>query len=217
MNIFRWLFKSSPANTPQVQLAMAPQTSPAAIKHRLYRLRIQHKEWRHNNLNAVRTLLYLAKRINDLPILGNQNYMTYRDELKKTIDIHSYLKQNPPSEYQCILVFRLAGIKYAKGECNHRLTMDDIKAIINWEYDPFSEQDFVINWLNNYEVYWDDVLNNYKRPVARIKRLKYLEESTNKLLQNSDFTRFPKAITIIKAMQAKYSAMLDYSTHSDNN
>ena len=210
MNILKWLLSlgNSPKSGKQ-STSLQPQTYSVETKHMLQEKRMEHRERRYTNRSAIWPLFLVMKQIDDLREWTDIDYGNYKDIVKNITATLSIIRENPPSDYQYLLAYRLAGIKYAQGECRRRVSLEEIKAIDKWEPNPDYEIYYILRDLYNFDVYWDSVLNSYKRPAARIKRLKYLIDSMDSFLQNSEYNRFPQAISRIESLRSKYVALLD--------
>ncbi len=66
---------------------------------------------------------------------------------------------------------------------------------------------------DDYEEYWDDVLENYNRPSAKRNRLQYLIESLDKDSEDP-MTDFPDVRAKLSNLRRKYNTILEELTSS---
>lgn len=72
---------------------------------------------------------------------------------------------------------------------------------------------YLISAYDDYEQYWDDVLENYKRPSAKSNRLKDLIESIDKDSEDP-VTDFPDVRAKLSNLRRKYNTIFEELTSS---
>lgn len=104
------------------------------------------------------------------------SFYDYDNAVKEHKEIIDRLNGEEITNLGIKLAIRFCHLQYAKGTCDHLLSVDEENRLINkdWGY-PDAER-CVKPIIPVFKEYWDDVLRSYKRPSAKIDRLKYLVE-----------------------------------------
>ena len=120
------------------------------------------------------------------------------------------LKKLQPTAEHFSIAFRFCRLKHFNQECDGDIEELNLKNLEDWEnYTP--------NWaiiaakeiIPIYKKYWDDVLYNYKRKDAKIKRLNYLIEKTELFSTRTYITSSQENIQLMQELKAYYKGMLD--------
>lgn len=170
-----------------------------------------------------RMLLYKRadKRERKLIIWRVLRYMiTYRDlssssnfyEYKNNIASHNRaveeLKISKPDKYHLEAAIRFCQIEYLCGRCDYELTQEDIDLLENWETKTIDNNRILNDILTTYKEYWDNVLDSYTRPSARIKRLQYLIQDLQEVMKMPFLQNTPNVLNNIKELQDYYQSLL---------
>lgn len=146
--------------------------------------------------------------------------ITYRDlssssnfhEYKNNIASHNHaveeLKISKPDKYHLEAAIRFCQIEYLCGRCDYELTQEDIDLLENWETKTIDNNRILNDILTTYKEYWDNVLDSYTRPSARIKRLQYLIQDLQEVMKMPFLQNTPNVLNNIKELQDYYQSLL---------
>lgn len=134
-------------------------------------------------------------------------------DFKKYIADHKYaigeLRKSHPNKYSFDAAIRFCRMEYYYGTCDHQLTEADIEFILNWQSNIINTHDILKNVFVSYKEYWDGVLSSYIRPSARTKRLRYLIENLEEMMDLSDIQEYPDILQGMKELQNQYQVQLN--------
>lgn len=124
----------------------------------------------------------------------------YKESLKR-------LEDNPPNSEHFDIAFRFCQAEVFKGKCEHPITKEEMQIIRNWKTEKLDAKQTVGKMANSFMEYWDEVLASYKRPSARINRLKYLNEQLDEFAKWPEMQAINGAHDIIQNLKRHYSDM----------
>jgi len=134
---------------------------------------------------------------------------------KKNLIDHNHakgeLRKLHPDNYSFDAAIRFCRIENYYGTCDHQLTDNDVKYILNWQSNSIDTRDTLKNVLASYKEHWDSVLSSYVRPSARIKRLQYLIEDLENIMDLPDIQDYPDILQGVKELQRQYKSQLNES------
>lgn len=157
--------------------------------------------------------------INDLMEYLHLLYIFY---IKKPDGLHEFVKLHdsivnarksvegriPISSDDLKIALRICTIAYHKNICNYSLNENELIKALQWQYGGDKDKEVFKFAINNYEQYWDSVLEAYVRPSARIKRLHYLVEKLDRFSQIPCILQLSDQLPLICHLRQKYVAML---------
>lgn len=137
-------------------------------------------------------------------------------DFKKNIADHKYaqgeLRKAHPDSYPFEAAIRFCRMEYYYGTCDHQITDNDVKLILNWQSNIIDTHETLKKVLSAYKEHWDGVLASYVRPSARIKRLQYLVENLEDLMNLPDIQEYPDILQDMRELQNQYQLQLNEST-----
>lgn len=111
-----------------------------------------------------------------------------------------------PTRKEIDIAIRFCTIRHAQRKCTHQLTSSEINDICNWE-SYYIDKSVITNVAASFKSYWDDVLDNYKRPSAKINRINYLINYLNKIKEKESLQQFPNFKDHITKLISHYSSL----------
>lgn len=135
-------------------------------------------------------------------------------ELDKCIECLNARKENlkklQPTTEHFSIAFRFCSLKHFNQVCDGNIEELNLKNLEDWEnYTPKWAEKAAKCIIPAYKEYWDDVLFNYKRKDAKIKRLNYLIEKTEMFSTRTYITNSQENIQLMQELKAYYKGMLD--------
>lgn len=174
------------------------------------------KDWRKKSKSRERRMVRKRKIWAVLRYMTTYRYLMESSDFysfKKNLDDHKYakgeLRKAHPDSYPFEAAIRFCRMEYYYGTCNHQLTDNDVKFILNWRSNIIDTHETLKNVLSAYKEHWDGVLASYVRPSARAKRLQYLVENLEEMMALPDIQEYPDIIQGIKELQKRYKSQLD--------
>ena len=135
---------------------------------------------------------------------------------KKNLTDYNYAKGEllklHPDKYSFDAAIRFCRMENYYGTCDYLLTDDDVNFILNWQSNSIDVHDTLKNVFTSYKIYWDGVLSSYVRPSARIKRLQYLIEDLENIMNLPDVQEHPDVLQGVKELQILYQSQLNGGT-----
>lgn len=147
--------------------------------------------------------------------------ITYRDlslssnfyEYKKNITSHNHaieeLNASKPNKYFIEAAIRFCRIEFRSGRCEYELTEKDIDRLKNWDTKPIDTQKILNDVLTSYKDYWNSVLDSYTHPSARNKRLQYLLQNLEDVMNEPYIQDNPNVLQDIKDLYDHYKSLLE--------
>lgn len=106
------------------------------------------------------------------------------------------------------IALRICSIAHHQNVCNYSLDENELIEALKWSYGGVRDEKVLKYAIDNYEQYWDGVLEAYVRPSARIKRLNYLVKKLEEFSQEPCILQLPDLLPQIHCLQQKYMTML---------
>lgn len=136
---------------------------------------------------------------------GLHEFVKLHDSIVKA---HPSVDEIHPFSDEFKIVMRICSIAYHKGKCKYRLNENTLIEALQWEYGGWKDEEVLKTTIENYEQYWDSVLDAYVRPSARIKRLHYLVEKLDGFSQEPCILQLSGQQPLIRRLQQKYLTIL---------
>lgn len=96
------------------------------------------------------------------------------------------------------------------GICQRKLLDSDIELLYKWKEIIVDEDNLYAKVIQSYEVYWNKVLNAYKRQSAKKNRLNYLIDDLDEIMQLPDIQNRPDVLKKIKQLQNNFATEVDH-------
>lgn len=142
-------------------------------------------------------------------IAQSSNFYDYKKYISDFNYAKGELKKSHPDEYSFKAAIRFCQMEFYYGTCDHQLTDEEIKYILNWQTNTIDTHEILKSVLVSYKEYWDDVLASYIRPSARIKRLQYLVDNLEDVMNLPDVQEYPDILEGVKELQSQYQLQLN--------
>ncbi len=134
------------------------------------------------------------------------------EQWKTVKDIINDVKDIAPNDLDIKVVNRFLRIERLLGRCQEGgevfISLEDYYSKENLDFSKY-----LMSAYDDYEEYWDDVLENYNRPSAKRNRLQYLIESLDKDSEDP-MTDFPDVRAKLSNLRRKYNTILEELTSS---
>lgn len=169
-----------------------------------HRERLKLRGKRRQRHNVVWCILRLIITYRDL--VSSSNFHDFKNNKDAYLIAKNEYKEYSPDRGLIEVAIRLCQYKYKQGNCDHKLSDNEICAIYKLIDTPIDYEALLCQVTLSFETYWDDVLVSYAKPSARTKRIKYLIEETKRLIK--EYAQYPMLIERIKELQLRYEAML---------
>lgn len=168
-------------------------------------LRYKKADKRERKLIIWRVLRYM---ITYRDLSSSSNFYEYKNNLASHNHAVEELKTSKPDKYHLEAAIRFCQIEYLCGRCDYELTQEDIDLLENWETITIDNNRILNDILTSYKEYWDNVLDSYTRPSARIKRLQYLIQDLQEVMKMPFLQNTPNVLNNIKELQDYYQSLL---------
>lgn len=168
-------------------------------------LRYKKADKRERKLIIWRVLRYMITYRN---LSSSTNFHEYKNNIASHNHAVEELKISKPDKYHLEAAIRFCQIEYLCGRCDYELTQEDIDLLENWETKTIDNNRILNDILTTYKEYWDNVLDSYTRPSARIKRLQYLIQDLQEVMKMPFLQNTPNVLNNIKELQDYYQSLL---------
>lgn len=168
-------------------------------------LRYKRADKRERKLIIWRVLRYM---ITYRDLSSSSNFYEYKNNIASHNRAVEELKSSKLDVYHLEAAIRFCQIEYLCGRCDYELTQEDIDLLENWETKTIDNNRILNDILTTYKEYWDNVLDSYTRPSARIKRLQYLIQDLQEVMQMPFLQNTPNVLNNIKELQDYYQSLL---------
>ncbi len=168
-------------------------------------LRYKRADKRERKLIIWRVLRYM---ITYRDLSSSSNFYEYKNNIASHNHAVEELKISKPDKYHLEAAIRFCQIEYLCGRCDYELTQEDIDLLENWETKTIDNNRILNDILTTYKEYWDNVLDSYTRPSARIKRLQYLIQDLQEVMKMPFLQNTPNVLNNIKELQDYYQSLL---------
>lgn len=168
-------------------------------------LRYKRADKRERKLIIWRVLRYM---ITYRDLSSSSNFHEYKNNIASHNHAVEELKISKPDKYHLEAAIRFCQIEYLCGRCDYELTQEDIDLLENWETKTIDNNRILNDILTTYKEYWDNVLDSYTRPSARIKRLQYLIQDLQEVMKMPFLQNTPNVLNNIKELQDYYQSLL---------
>lgn len=152
--------------------------------------------------------LVLRYMITYKALLDSFNFYDFKKNLIDYKYSKGELRKSHPTNYSFDAAIRFCKTEYYYGTCTHQLTNDDIDLVYSWQTNEIDFHEILGHVLQNYQIYWDEVLDSYVRPSARIKRLHYLVDNLEEFLKLPDLQEYSDITEGMRALQARYKSQI---------
>lgn len=145
-------------------------------------------------------------------LMESSNFYSFNNNLIDHNHAKGEIRKLKPDKYSFDTAIRFCRMENYYGTCDYQLNDEDVNYIINWQSNSIDVNDALKNVLNSYKNYWDGVLSSYVRQSARKKRLQYLIEDLENIMNLPYIQEHPDVLQGVKELQIQYQMQLNEST-----
>lgn len=167
-----------------------------------HRLRFARLE-RHN-----RIWLILRYFVTHEDLCNSQSFYEYRENLAEYQNAKKELDTSELTSSDFDIAFRFCDIKFKKGECERRITLQEKQIIYSGKEDDVNMANIIGGVIISYKEYWDEVLGSYKKESERKKRICYLVERLGEYKDWPELQGYPELVEKIVDLQKYYSGLI---------
>lgn len=157
---------------------------------------------RHKKVWAV---LHFLKTIEALE--RSVSFYDFEKSIANFDEAKSQLKEKeytPSVEHVKVAIRYIQYRNYAE-DCERKLSEEEIKELYNLNTVSYCKKVVFKNVANAFQLYWDDVIMNYKQQAAKAKRKQYLINHINERKNMKVYQDIPEAIPIFDKLIQHYS------------
>lgn len=185
------------------ELKSSPEESNARVRNKKSLERLEERRNRHDKIWLVLRYMEAYQQF-----VQSGNFYDYQKNMTDYKSVIEELGKSHIDKYSIEVAIRFCRKEYHFGSCNHQLTEDEVKLVINWQTNIMDDYKVLKNVLFKYKEYWDSVLISYVRPAARTKRLQYLIVDLDKIMGLPDIQKYPDILQDVKCLQLQYKSQL---------
>lgn len=145
-------------------------------------------------------------------LIDSSDFFSFKKNLTDYNYAKGELRKLHPDNYSFDAAIRFCRMENYYGTCDYLLTDDDVNFILNWKSNSIDVHDTLKKVLASYKSYWDGVLSSYVRPSARIKRLQYLIEDLENIMNLPYIQEHLDVLQGVKELQSQYQSQLNENT-----
>ena len=168
------------------------------------RHRYNARDYRLKRHNRIRTVLSFITTYNHL--MESSNFYELKNNKSNYEQAKVWMRKEHIEILDIETAIRYCQIEHFYGICKRRLLDSEIKLLYKWREITIDEDKLYTKVVQSYEVYWNKVLNEYKRPSAKKNRLNYLINDLEEIMQIPDIHNRPNILKKIKRLQNEYAA-----------
>lgn len=169
--------------------------------------RLEKREERRKRHHSI--WLVLRYMVTYKQLIQSSNFYDFKNNIADHKYAQGELRKAHPDGYPFEVAIRFCRMEYYYGTCDHQITDNDVKFILNWQSNIIDTHETLKNVLSAYKKHWDGVLVSYVRPSARIKRLQYLVENLEDMMDLPDIQEYPDILQDMKELQNQYQLQLN--------
>ena len=174
-----------------------------------YDLRKQKKHRRYNRLLRHRRIWAVLRFIKEFEnIQTSENFY----ELDKSITKFEaakerlYEEEYTPSLEDLSTAIRFCLHQQATHKCAHRLSKNEVEKIYDWRLFSYNKYELLANTAKHFKLYWDEVLESYKKQSAKCKRNEYVINHLLEMKEKDTFLNIPNSKEIFDDLIEHYSS-----------
>lgn len=175
-----------------------------------YDLRMQKKHRRYNRLLRHRRVWAVLRFIKEFEnIQTSENFY----ELDKSITEFEVAKERlyeedyTPGLEDLSTAIRFCLHQQATHKCAHRLSKNEIEKIYDWRLFSYNKHEPLVNAAKRFKLYWDEVLESYKKQSAKCKRNEYVVNHLLEMKEKDTFLNIPNSKEIFDDLIEYYSSL----------
>ena len=169
-----------------------------------------------SDADIIHSITIFIYKIQELYSSNVESFYDYEKSYTELIDIHKNILEIQPKHSHYETAYNICLNNFKTNNIYFNTCMFTLERIINWEYAANNEEYILSNILNNFIIYWNNVLKTYIKPSARIKRIHYLIDSLTTLKQKPFILAFPSFIQKIDTQLNEYTRLTiePYAQHA---
>lgn len=164
----------------------------------------EERRKRHHNIWLVLHYMVTYRQL-----IQSSNFYDFKNNIAAHKYAQGELRKAHPDSYSFEAAIRFCRMEYYYGACDHQITDNDVKLILNWQSNIIDTHGTLKSVLSAYKEHWDGVLASYVRPSARIKRLQYLVENLEDMMNLPDIQEYPDILQGMRELQNQYQLQLN--------
>lgn len=170
--------------------------------------RIDARDYRLKRHSRIRIVLSFMTTYNHL--MESSNFYELKSNKINYERAKGWMRKDHIETLDIETAIRYCQMEHFYGICQRKLLDSDIELLYKWKEIIVDEDNLYAKVIQSYEVYWNKVLNAYKRQSAKKNRLNYLIDDLDEIMQLPDIQNRPDVLKKIKQLQNNFATEVDH-------